>query len=411
MVKEYIDKLLAENGEKLEKLQMQMKQLLDELNSSQSLLEKLQREKNIDINIFSPRSYDFQADEKIDKARSEVQKCNQNIEYLRELIETHTKKRQEYYDLQMEIERSEIQHNQTEENETGVIREDSAERKKTDIIREDSTEKNEVCIIRKYSTERNETGIIIEDSTERNETGIIIEDSTERNETGIIIEDSTERNETGIIIEDSTEKNETGIIRKYSTEKNKTKNIINEKDGIEKYNEIFDNRENKETEHIYTDKYSGYENNNDNIDSSNNQICATEKNIVDDSSMADGGIEKDKEKNKEKNRERKDNNDGCNTIKNNIEDGYITEDNYEIPDNDNNGQSDSNIQTEDGVIKKQQHYSVNDESIFLFLNDIYKKTELCLALINSDKNRCKRELKELKNTIRKYASEIENNTK
>ena len=372
MVKEYIDKLLAENGEKLEKLQMQMKQLLDELNSSQSLLEKLQREKNIDINIFSPRSYDFQADEKIDKARSEVQKCNQNIEYLRELIETHTKKRQEYYDLQMEIERSEIQHNQTEENETGVIREDSAERKKTDIIREDSTEKNEVCIIRKYSTERNETGIIIEDSTE---------------------------------------KNETGIIRKYSTEKNKTKNIINEKDGIEKYNEIFDNRENKETEHIYTDKYSGYENNNDNIDSSNNQICATEKNIVDDSSMADGGIEKDKEKNKEKNRERKDNNDGCNTIKNNIEDGYITEDNYEIPDNDNNGQSDSNIQTEDGVIKKQQHYSVNDESIFLFLNDIYKKTELCLALINSDKNRCKRELKELKNTIRKYASEIENNTK
>ena len=49
---------------------------------------------------------------------------------------------------------------------------------------------------------------------------------------------------------------------------------------------------------------------------------------------------------------------------------------------------------------KKQHYSVNDESIFLFLNDIYKKTELCLALINSDKNRCKRELKELKKTIK-----------
>lgn len=108
MLKEYLARVDLENSEELDKLQIQMKGLLDELNIKQELIDKLRREKNLDINIFSPRSMDAEADEKIEKAMQEKLEINQSIEYVRGLIETYTKKKMEYEELRKELMESEM---------------------------------------------------------------------------------------------------------------------------------------------------------------------------------------------------------------------------------------------------------------------------------------------------------------
>lgn len=41
-----------------------------------------------------------------------------------------------------------------------------------------------------------------------------------------------------------------------------------------------------------------------------------------------------------------------------------------------------------------------------FLSEIYRKTEICLALLNGDKNKCRNELKSLKNMIRNAVDDL-----
>ena len=94
MVKEYIERLMLEEQDEIEKLQMQMKQELNNLQASQEWLENLQREKNVEFNIFSPRQFDFDVDEKIEKARAVVREYDQNVEFIRKQIESHMKRKQ-----------------------------------------------------------------------------------------------------------------------------------------------------------------------------------------------------------------------------------------------------------------------------------------------------------------------------
>ena len=67
MIKEYITELLNENNEELVHLEEQMSDLFVELDSSKEMLEVLQKEKDADKNIFSPRTMDSQIGEEIEK--------------------------------------------------------------------------------------------------------------------------------------------------------------------------------------------------------------------------------------------------------------------------------------------------------------------------------------------------------
>ena len=96
MIKDYINKMLEDNREELEKQEIVMNNLLIELESSQKQLLQLRREKSTDKNLFSPRNYDFEADIKIEKARDKIEKTKNEIEYTRERIETFLKKKKEF---------------------------------------------------------------------------------------------------------------------------------------------------------------------------------------------------------------------------------------------------------------------------------------------------------------------------
>lgn len=104
MIKEYINKLLEENNQDLEKLEKQIKDLLGELSCAEEWSESLQISSNEQKNIFSPRNIDTEIETKMEKASISIQKINKEIEYVKDLIETHLKKKDEYQRMLDELE-------------------------------------------------------------------------------------------------------------------------------------------------------------------------------------------------------------------------------------------------------------------------------------------------------------------
>ena len=103
MLKEYIDQLNDENNLALDKLEKQMNSLMGELSEASQWLEKLQTEKNVQTNIFSPRSISEENDVKINQASDKVKSIKHHIESVRDLIETHIRKKYEYEQLKLEL--------------------------------------------------------------------------------------------------------------------------------------------------------------------------------------------------------------------------------------------------------------------------------------------------------------------
>lgn len=106
MIKEYIDKLSDDNQAELSGLEKQMRELLDELTYAQEWQESLQRENNSQTSIFSPRSLDEDIEQNLENVQNKISRIKQQIEYTRELIETHLKKKNEYQTLKIEIDSS-----------------------------------------------------------------------------------------------------------------------------------------------------------------------------------------------------------------------------------------------------------------------------------------------------------------
>ena len=121
MIKEYINKLLAENKETLKQLEKQLGDLMNELSSAEQWAESLQRESNAQTNIFSPRNIDVEIGQKIEKASNSISNINQQIEYVRDLIETHLRKQSEYEELMIEIDNMEYSNNSSDTNKTKTV--------------------------------------------------------------------------------------------------------------------------------------------------------------------------------------------------------------------------------------------------------------------------------------------------
>lgn len=103
MIREYINELVLENEEKLKKLEQQLKELMLDLDCSKKWLENLQSEADLDTNIFSPRVMDPDLKNKTENVKNDINKTNQEIEYVRSFIETHLAKKQEYERMLIEL--------------------------------------------------------------------------------------------------------------------------------------------------------------------------------------------------------------------------------------------------------------------------------------------------------------------
>lgn len=104
MVKDYIKRLLAANREEGENLEKQIQSLQNDLEKSLQWLDKIKREIKIEDNIFSPRSYSAEVDEKLEEAQRESDRIKTELKYMRERMESCLQKTQEYESLLAEVE-------------------------------------------------------------------------------------------------------------------------------------------------------------------------------------------------------------------------------------------------------------------------------------------------------------------
>ena len=111
MIKEYIEKHLHENKKELEKQNDQLQKLMKEQENAKLYLENLQKQKNVQINIFSPRNIDDTLEEKIEKGRENVQIIENEIEQARKSIEELEEKKKEYEALEKEAKKPSAQKN------------------------------------------------------------------------------------------------------------------------------------------------------------------------------------------------------------------------------------------------------------------------------------------------------------
>lgn len=104
MLKEYISNIKNENDNKLASLEREMQELVNDLNCTEKILEKLQREKKLDTNIFSPRTIDMHSSEKIENTQSKVNEIKRKIEYVSLMIEDALKQKNELNQIAEEAE-------------------------------------------------------------------------------------------------------------------------------------------------------------------------------------------------------------------------------------------------------------------------------------------------------------------
>ncbi len=103
MVKEYIAELKAQNEVNINLLSNEVRKTSDDLSCTQQLIRSLESEKQSDAAIFSPRTVDLSADDKLQDARQEASQLQQKIDNLNRQTEEALKKREEFALLEKEL--------------------------------------------------------------------------------------------------------------------------------------------------------------------------------------------------------------------------------------------------------------------------------------------------------------------
>lgn len=140
MIKEYINELINENNDELLRYERQMSTLFEDLESSKKFLEVLQKEKDADKNIFSPRTIDMNIRNKIDEVKRNIDKTQQDIEYTRSFIETHSKKKDEYEKLLLELNKLDLDQTSVPQQTDTENQADQAETEKPEVTKEEQLE-------------------------------------------------------------------------------------------------------------------------------------------------------------------------------------------------------------------------------------------------------------------------------
>ena len=411
MVREYIEQLKKENDQKLQELEKQMKGLILEQSYYREALESFSQTIDSRGSIFSPRIANAESQRKLDKARADVERVNSQIDWTRELMETHLKNQEEYKKLLEELDTTEspqkIAENHSREdkssdesfqqdsydnvlnnqntaespvNENGakipadsdvlmkactansseittsyaesVAKEDSTSTEilseSAEIFTEKKAEENTEEKIRKITKEEAENGIKVR-SEEKSGEKIAekLEEKTEDN-TGKSAKEEAENKLIENLEEKPEKKAEEGIKEEFENEK---KGNLKEKSDEKAEESVKRESENKVKE---------------------NQKEESEKIAVE--NAEEDVEEKIAEKSEEKPKE-------------NPEEAFPQEQNID------------------------KESALNPEQINKFLRELYQKTEFCLAYMNSNRNRCKKELIAMKNQIKELADEIENSKK
>lgn len=114
-----MEKLLIENSDELQQLQNRMNYLMIEWERQDRVIEKIQRHTGRDENIFSPRTANEINEEKIQAEKKKGDSIKQEIECVREKIESLLVKQEEYENVLKGLKKHDDSSSENEEGEIG----------------------------------------------------------------------------------------------------------------------------------------------------------------------------------------------------------------------------------------------------------------------------------------------------
>lgn len=116
-MKEYMEKLISENSEELQRLQDRISYLLVEQEKQNEIIEKVQRYTGRDESIFSPRTLHIIDGESLKKEKDKEALIQQEIEFVRREIVKLFEKQNEYGKVLSEIENKKTENKEVDYKE------------------------------------------------------------------------------------------------------------------------------------------------------------------------------------------------------------------------------------------------------------------------------------------------------
>ena len=385
MLKEYIINLMDVNQEEMGRYVEKLKKLQQEYQTGQEWIANLQKENDLEQNIFSPRIAAAGGLEKLAQAQEKQQAIEKEIEEVKKQLGELKKKEEEYKGLLRETDAQEASLTKDEKaekkaepeeekkrtgevfNETGEKQEDANGKVRHTHSLEAEEKQDEKTFASKNDNNKAEEG---ENEAEENE-------KEEKNEpeksmkSGIWIEEPEQEENAENKYEITTESPDTEMLSKGTGHPKETAPTAAEKQNV--HTEIADSENLKEVE---------------------KQKGSMEKSAPD---VLEETAASEKIKAEQVTKEETDRESGA-------EEQHSTE--ITDPPVDLAAKIREALDRKNRLLQADQENENLHKQIAQFhtmLANLYSQTELCMALMNADRNKCKSEMHKMKKMIKKYA--------
>ena len=385
MLKEYIINLMDVNQEEMGRYVEKLKKLQQEYQTGQEWIANLQKENDLEQNIFSPRIAAAGGLEKLAQAQEKQQAIEKEIEEVKKQLGELKKKEEEYKGLLRETDAQEASLTKDEKAEKKA--EPEEEKKRTGEVFNETGEKQEdangkVRHTRSLEAEEKQDEKTFASKNDNNkaeegENGAEENEKEEKNEpkksmkSGIWIEEPEQEENAENKYEITTESPDTEMLSKGTGHPKETAPTAAEKQNV--HTEIADSENLKEVE---------------------KQKGSMEKSAPD---VLEETAASEKTKAEQVTKEEIDRESGA-------EEQHSTE--ITEPPVDLAAKIREALDRKNRLLQADQENENLHKQIAQFhtmLANLYSQTELCMALMNADRNKCKSEMHKMKKMIKKYA--------
>ena len=386
MLKEYIINLMDVNQEEMGRYVEKLKKLQQEYQTGQEWIANLQKENDLEQNIFSPRIAAAGGLEKLAQAQEKQQAIEKEIEEVKKQLGELKKKEEEYKGLLRETDAQEASLTKDEKAEKKA--EPEEEKKRTGEIFNETGEKQEDANGKVRHTHSLEAE---EKQDEKTFASKNDNNKAEEGENGAEENEKEEKNEpeksmkSGIWIEEPEQEENAENKYEITTENPDTEMLSKETERLKgTAPTAAEEKQNEHTEIAVSEK----------VEEAGKQKGSMEKSASD---VLEETAASEKTKAEQMTKEETDKESGA-------EEQHSAE--KTDPPVDLAAKIREALDRKNRLLQADQENENLHKQIAQFhtmLANLYSQTELCMALMNADRNKCKSEMHKMKKMIKKYA--------
>ena len=437
MLKEYIMNLVDANQKEIECHLEILKKLEEEYQTGQEWIENLQKENNLEQNIFSPRIAATGGLEKLAQAQIKQQEIESKQEEVKRQLKGLKKKEEEYEGLLREADTQAVSGaekeipNRKEKNDTVNDTNFKERENKTTLVSD--SEKTEGETMLRSDSEKTESETMLRSDSEKTEGETMLRSDSEKTESETMLRSDSEKTEGETMLRSDSNKTERETIRSSDSDKIENE-AVSANDKIKKGIEIFDFSSQKDENKIQEkDKKmcsflpNGTESckkivkkmeDEQKTDGESNEIVSEKQKVE---FITPAGVATKTESENKAVESVTSVDMATKTVSQNkaVESAVPVDMATKTVSQNEAVESAAPVdiasKIREALDRKNRLMQADQENEILhkqieqfhsMLTSLYRQTELCMALMNGDRNKCKSEMRELKKMIKKYSEMI-----